>query len=161
MPNQYKAFIVVIVITAIVFMLAKRVFMKYMTAEDYARRRNVWLAITAAAFLLPNFWLFILVTAVIVAIAAAKEPNPAALYLFLLLIVTVRFVLVKQLTLQDQLPQLILGQALPLVQTLRAQALLPQLQLTQAHIHLVLLMLMVVRMVQQQTLWLIHFLLLL
>src|SRR6185369_9334730 len=87
MPFHYKAFILVMASTLIMFVLAKPLFTRFMAEVDYARRRNIWLALTVAAFLIPNFWLYMLVAAVIIGIGAAKDPNPAALYLFLILAV--------------------------------------------------------------------------
>lgn len=87
MDSHYKAFIVVALVTVSVFALAKPMFAVWMSPQDFALRRNCWLAITAAAFLVPNFWLFMGVAAVIVAFAASRDSNPAALYLFLLLVI--------------------------------------------------------------------------
>ena len=85
MPFHYKAFVIVMVLTMVSFLVAKPVFVHFMSAEDFARRRNTWLALTTAAFLLPNFWLFALVAVLLLAYAARRDSNPAALYLFLLL----------------------------------------------------------------------------
>ena len=87
MSVHYKAMIVVMVVTTIMFGLAKPLFTRFMTPQDYGRRRNAWLALTLAAFLLPNFWWFALVAAVVTGYCVAKESNPVALYLFLLLVV--------------------------------------------------------------------------
>ena len=87
MPFHYKALIIVIVVTTIMFALARPVLGTLIAPEDYARRRNVWLALTIAAFVLPSFWLFIVVAAVLLAWAGTKDSNPVALYMFLLLAV--------------------------------------------------------------------------
>ena len=75
MPFHYKALIIVIVITTIMFALARPVLGTLIAPEDYARRRNVWLALTIAAFVLPSFWLFIVVAAVLLAWAGTKDSN--------------------------------------------------------------------------------------
>ena len=85
MPFHFKALILVMVLTSITFALAKPLFIKFMTEDIFVRRRNVWLGLTLAAFLIPDFWLFVLVAIVIIWVGAAKDPNPAALYMFLLL----------------------------------------------------------------------------
>ena len=72
-------------VTWVSFLVAKPVFVRFMSADDFVKRRNVWFALTAAAFLMPNFWLFVIVAVPLLAYAAAKDSNPAALYLFLLL----------------------------------------------------------------------------
>lgn len=87
MSSHYKAFILVMAITLLGFLVARPVFLRYMSPEDFARRRNVWLGITTAAFLVPNFWLYLIVALCIIVPAARKDPNPAALYLFLLFVV--------------------------------------------------------------------------
>ena len=87
MPFHYKALILVMVITTIMFALARPVLGTLIAPEDYARRRNVWLALTVAAFVLPSFWLFIAVAALVLAWAGMKDSNPVALYMSLLLAV--------------------------------------------------------------------------
>jgi len=87
MPFHFKALILVMVITAIMFALAKPLFTQFMAVEDYARRRNLWIGLTLAAFLIPNFWLYMLVAAVAIGFTAARDRNPAALYAFLLLVI--------------------------------------------------------------------------
>ena len=87
MPSHYKAFLVVMVLTLLAFWLARPAFTRFMADEDFVRRRNLWLSLTAAAFLLPSFWLYMGVAAVLIWRAGKRDPNPAALYLFLLLVV--------------------------------------------------------------------------
>jgi len=87
MGSHYNAFIVVALITLCVFAIARPVFTRWMSPRDFANRRNAWLAITAAAFLLPDFWLFVVVSGVIILIAGQRDSNAAALYLLLLLVV--------------------------------------------------------------------------
>lgn len=86
MPFHFKALILVFVITVAAFAVAKPVFVRFMDEDVFIRRRNLWLALTLAAFLIPNFWLFMLVAAALMLAAAVKDPNPAALYMFLLLV---------------------------------------------------------------------------
>ena len=87
MPAHYKAFLVVMVLTALAFWLARSAFTKFMADEDFVRRRNLWLGLTFCAFLIPSFWLYMGVAAVLIWRAGRRDPNPAALYLFLLLVV--------------------------------------------------------------------------
>jgi hypothetical protein len=86
MQFHYKAFLIVLVVTMVSFQIAKPVFLRFMSAENFARRRNVWLTLTTAAFLIPNFWLFMLFAFALLAYATAKDTSPAALYIFLLLV---------------------------------------------------------------------------
>ena len=86
MGDKYRAFIVVMVVSFGVLLIAKPVFVRWMSADDFVSRRNAWFALTAAGFLLPSLWLYMLVAGVIIWFAARRDTNPAALYLFLLLV---------------------------------------------------------------------------
>jgi hypothetical protein len=85
MSAHYKAFIVVIGITMIVFFLAKPFIVEFMTEVDFKRRRNVWLILVTAAFVVPNYWAYVLIAIVTLVVAVKRDPNPAAFYLFLIL----------------------------------------------------------------------------
>lgn len=87
MPYDYKAMILVTFVTTIMFALAKPLFGQFMSPQDYGRRRNIWIALTVAAFGVPNFWLYMAFAAAVLAYGGRKDSNPAALYLFLLLTV--------------------------------------------------------------------------
>jgi len=79
-----KAMIVVLTVAMAVFVIAKPVCLRFMTEEDFTRRRNVWIALTLTAFLSPSFWLYAFVAIVVLAWAGWRDPNPAALYLLVL-----------------------------------------------------------------------------
>jgi len=85
MPTHLKALAVVLACSVLVFAFGKHVFAPYISSQDFKIRRNTWLAISIAAFGIPNFWLYCLVAAVIIRVAARRDSNPAALYMFLLL----------------------------------------------------------------------------
>lgn len=87
MLSHYKAFVVVMILTVLAFWLARPAFTKFMSDDAFVRRRNLWLSITACAFLIPSFWLYMGAAAVLIWRAGRHDPNPAALYLFLLLVV--------------------------------------------------------------------------
>lgn len=85
MPSHLKAMVVVIVLGAIVFMVAKAPACAVASAgPDYERRRNLWFALTLAAFLAHDFWIFIVVAAVLLLVAASREQNKLAMYFLLL-----------------------------------------------------------------------------
>ena len=81
----YKALVVLMVVATFVFVVARPLFCKFMAPRDFAIRRNLWFGITLAAFLIPNFWLYLLVAAVLILFAAQRDSNPVALYMVLLL----------------------------------------------------------------------------
>lgn len=82
-----KALVVVLGIALAVFFVVKPTCLRFMTAEAFKQRRNLWLLLTVAAFVSPNFWLFSALTAVLVWRLARHEPNPIALYIFLAFLV--------------------------------------------------------------------------
>ncbi len=85
MSPHYNALIVVLGITLIVFHLAKPLVVNFMAVEDFARRRNIWLGLVVAAFVVSNYWLYVLVAVGLLTYGLKRDSNPAALYLFLLL----------------------------------------------------------------------------
>ena len=60
--------------------------------EDFARRRNVWLLLTTAAFLSPSFWIYVMIAMPVMAWAAHRDSNPTALYLFLYFVIPPVFI---------------------------------------------------------------------
>lgn len=87
MSERAVALCYVLVVAIAVFALAKPFALQFSSVEDYVRRRNVWLALTIAAFLSPSYWLFLLLAAPLLWWAARKDSNPIALYLLLLLVI--------------------------------------------------------------------------
>jgi hypothetical protein len=87
MLNNLKALLVVLVLALLVFHFAKSVCLRYMSEEDFIRRRNAWLALTAIAFVSPSFWIYALFALPIMYAAGKKDSNPVALYLLLLHVV--------------------------------------------------------------------------
>ncbi len=87
MGSQLKPLLVALVLAFVVCAIAKPSFSGLMGEEAFVRRRNTWLALTAASFMTPSFWLYVALAVVIIAFALRKEQNPAALYVFLLLAV--------------------------------------------------------------------------
>jgi hypothetical protein len=79
-----KELSVILAVGIVIFRFARPIAMHFTTAEDFSRRRNVWLALTAVAFLSPSFWLFVAVAVPLLIWAGGKDSNPVALYLLLL-----------------------------------------------------------------------------
>lgn len=85
MAEHLRALIVILVLATVVFTFAKApACVLACTVQDFERRRNLWFAITCAAFLAHNFWIFIVVTMVLLLFALPREPNKLALFYFLL-----------------------------------------------------------------------------
>src|SRR6202045_427695 len=79
-----KRLFVILTIAAIVFYLAKPIALRFMSGEDFSRRRLVWFVLTAVGFVSPNFWLYALVAVPMFVWAGRNDSNPIALYLLML-----------------------------------------------------------------------------
>jgi O-antigen ligase len=84
MNGSFKEMVVALAIAAVIFRLWKSIGCLFGTEQDFCRRRNVWFALSATAFLSPNFWLFALVAVPLLMWAGRRDTNPVALYLVLL-----------------------------------------------------------------------------
>jgi O-Antigen ligase len=87
MLGSIKALIVVLAIAATIFRLAKPIALRFMGEEDFSRRRLVWFVLTAASFVSPNFWLYLLVAVPMLVWAYRNDSNPIALYLLMLYVI--------------------------------------------------------------------------
>lgn len=85
MPAHLKALIVILILAAPILALAKAPACALAVAPaDFDRRRNLWFAVTLAAFLAHNYWVYVLAVAALLALAALREPNRLAMYFFVL-----------------------------------------------------------------------------
>jgi hypothetical protein len=87
MPLLLREIISILFLSAITFAVVRPIASRMIATEDFARRRNVWFALTVLAFVSPSFWLFTLFAAPILVIAGRRDPNPTALYLLLLQVI--------------------------------------------------------------------------
>lgn len=86
MPENVRALVVVLALASLVFGLASSPARAIdLVTGEFERRRNIWYGITVSAFLLPNFWLFLILVAVLLYRGAIKDSNPVALVFFVLL----------------------------------------------------------------------------
>lgn len=84
MTESLKALIIVFTISLGGFVYARLAFAEIADGRTIGRWRNVFLAATLAAFLIPNFWVFLFATGLIAITLGAPERNKPALYLMLL-----------------------------------------------------------------------------
>jgi O-Antigen ligase len=85
MSEHLVALVYILLIAGTCFLvMAKPLTARLMAPADFARRRNLWIAVTVATFLAHNFWLALLASALIVGIGSRREQNPVALYCVLL-----------------------------------------------------------------------------
>ena len=87
MPYILKVLIVVLAIASVILYFGKPIALRFMSEEDFSRRRLVWLVLTTAGFLSPNIWLYALVAVPLLIWIGRKDSNPIALYLLLLHVV--------------------------------------------------------------------------
>jgi len=90
MPEQIRALVVILVLAASGFWLARHVFVgTLMKPEDFSRRRNLWFLVTLTAFLSHNFWVFMIVSGILISAAKVREKNPLVVYCLLIAAVPV------------------------------------------------------------------------
>src|SRR6478736_5253977 len=82
-----KALVVVLTLAAIMFWAAKPLCLRFTALEDFTRRRAAWFTLTSASFLLPSFWLYLLIAVPVIAWAARRDSTPLALYVFLMFVI--------------------------------------------------------------------------
>jgi hypothetical protein len=88
MFGNVKALIVVLLIAATVFRLAKPIALQFISEDDFLRRRLVWFILTAVSFLSPSFWLYALVAVPVLIWANRRDSSAIGLYLMLLHVVS-------------------------------------------------------------------------
>lgn len=85
MPEHLRALIAILLIATPLFAFAKPAACAVATATaDFERRRNLWFALTLAAFLAHSFWIFIVLAAALLLHTLPRERNKLALFFFLL-----------------------------------------------------------------------------
>jgi exosortase B len=86
MPTHLRALVVIMVLSSIVFWIARKpICAQLMKPEDFARRRNLWLIGTLIIFLSHDFWIFAGLWGLVLLLYGRRDPNPIALYVMLLL----------------------------------------------------------------------------
>jgi hypothetical protein len=83
MALSIKELAVVLIIALFVFKALGPLVQRFASDVDLRRRRFVWCALTAAAFLSPSPWLFAIIAIPLLVFIGKKDSNPAAVYLFL------------------------------------------------------------------------------
>jgi O-antigen ligase len=85
MPVHLRALVVILVFATVVFALSRRAATEFTMGEpEFNRRRNIWFTITVLAFGAHNFWLFMILSAMVLLIMRREEHNTVALYALLM-----------------------------------------------------------------------------
>ncbi len=87
MPEHLRALIVILALACIVFAFARRPATDLIPYSDFTRRRNLWLALTLAAFIAHSFWVYAVLMALVLALTQRRERNPLALFFILLFLI--------------------------------------------------------------------------
>lgn len=86
MPEHLRSLIVILAIATVVFAFWKSPAASLLsTPGEFERRRNLWFGITLAAFLTHNFWVFILVSGIMLYLASQRDENKVGLIFFVVL----------------------------------------------------------------------------
>lgn len=84
MPENLKLLIVILALATPVFAFARRPALAIIEPADFKRRRNLWFALTFAAFLSSDFWVYTVIAIPLMIYANRRESNPSALFFFVL-----------------------------------------------------------------------------
>lgn len=84
MPEYLRDLAVISILAGLVFFAARVPVTAIMPKDDFIRRRNAWLLLTVASFLISNFWLFALAAAFFIHRAARQDGNRMAVFYFLI-----------------------------------------------------------------------------
>lgn len=84
MPEHIRALIVIIFLATIGFSLARKIVQQNVIDTDFNKWRNVWFAVTITAFIVHNFWLYLLIGSVFILLFTKQLKNKMALFFILL-----------------------------------------------------------------------------
>ncbi|KQV14370.1 ligase [Pseudomonas sp. Root329] len=87
MPEHFRALIVILVLTGIVFAMAHRPAADLIPDRNFTRRRNLWFVLTLLAFVSHSFWVYAGIAAIVLTFARNRERNPVALFFLLLFLI--------------------------------------------------------------------------
>ena len=84
MPEYIRALIVILVLSTMVFLFARKPGRQLVDIREFNRRRNLWYGVTIVAFLSQVFWVYVIATSLMLTFALKRENNPVALFFMLL-----------------------------------------------------------------------------
>ena len=87
MPEHFRALIVILVLTGIVFAMARRPAADLIPDRNFTRRRNLWFVLTLLAFVSYSFWVYAGIAAIILTYTRNRERNPVALFFLLVFLI--------------------------------------------------------------------------
>ncbi len=96
MPEHIKALIVIVFIALAIYTISKPAFANILPSGDFDRRKKLWFVSTLILFLSYNFWIYIIISAVIIVRDQRNDKNKVALFLALLFVAPPLFVEIPQ-----------------------------------------------------------------
>ncbi|OYY49711.1 MAG: hypothetical protein B7Y48_05225 [Methylophilales bacterium 28-44-11] len=81
MPENIKAYIVILVFSSIAFHFAKKATAEILPVNQFKQFKNSWLILTSFAFLTFNYWIFLFLSFLFVAYRVKKTSHPIGLYM--------------------------------------------------------------------------------
>ena len=84
MPEHIRALIVVLVLSAMIFVYIQGSAGGVIGIRKYMFRRNLWIAITLIAFLAHNFWVYAILSWIAVTMSSRADAAKVSLFFFLL-----------------------------------------------------------------------------
>ena len=85
MPEHLRALVVILALATAVFAVAKAPACSFACApENFERRRNLWFAVTLAAFFAPDFWVCMVAVSAMLLLSLRRETNRVALFFLVL-----------------------------------------------------------------------------
>jgi len=94
MPEHLRALIIILVLATTFFAFAHRAACSITEVGNFTRRRNIWFALTLAAFLAHNFWVYTLIAIPLLIHASRHETNSPSLFFFILFVLPVAEILI-------------------------------------------------------------------
>ena len=85
MPEHIRALVVVLVVSSLVWWMARPAIVQIIPAQTFSRWRTLWYVTTLAWFLGQSFWLYAIFMLVVLLVAGKREPYVLGLYLLLLM----------------------------------------------------------------------------
>ena len=86
MPETLRALAIILVIATLFFAFVNSFANTFTKVEDFKLRRNLWLALTIAAFLANNFWIYLAIAVPLLIHFKRHESNIPALFFFILFV---------------------------------------------------------------------------
>ncbi len=84
MPEQLRSLTYIVLLALIAFFFAKKITASVVSEQQFNRWRNTWVALTFIVFLASNFWVYAILSALLLWFVGKKEQNAFALFFVLL-----------------------------------------------------------------------------